>query len=399
MESPWKPYLRENILNPYPMYKALRENDPIHKARSGEWIITRYEDARTILKDEKFSVGNRVDWLTKASHQYLDKWESFSIIVNALQSFLVFRNPPDHSLLRRFIMQAWDSRDVNQIINENLDVLLANIDPQDFDLIPSIAAPLPAMTMTRILGLPLEDYPYLERLSHKMIQSLDLYLTFRQIKEMEEATLEFIDYFKKQAAAKIQNPDNSLLSKLIEQSKTSNDVSSSELIANCFFLFISSEETTASLIGLGLYHLIKNDALTSNLNDNSVRTAAIEELLRYDSPLQLIVRIAKEDVTIENTQINAGDPVTICLGAANRDPQKFEKANELTINRSPNHHIAFGSGIHRCLGDWLAKAEFDLLLQRIIKDYSKFNIIHEPIWKEKLSIRSLESLKLSFKGK
>ncbi|HNP96993.1 MAG TPA: hypothetical protein PKJ63_15240, partial [Cyclobacteriaceae bacterium] len=103
------------------MYKALRENDPIHKARSGEWIITRYEDARTILKDEKFSVGNRVDWLTKASHQYLDKWESFSIIVNALQSFLVFRNPPDHSLLRRFIMQAWDSRDVNQIINENLD--------------------------------------------------------------------------------------------------------------------------------------------------------------------------------------------------------------------------------------------------------------------------------------
>lgn len=394
MDSPWKPFLKENMLNPYPMYKELRENDPVHRARTGEWVITRYEDAKAILKDDRFIVGNRAEWLSKAATQHMDKWESFAVIVDALQSFLVFKNPPDHALLRKFIMQAWDNKAVDQIINRNIEKLFSDIDPSHFDVVSNLATPLPAMTMARIFGLPTSDYQYLEDLSHKMIQSLDLYLTFRQIKKMEEATKAFIAYFEKHAAAKLAQPDEGLLSKLVHLNKESNTIPHHELIANCFFLFISGEETTAGLIELGIYHLINGSQLDKVLKTSSGRTSAIEEILRYDSPLQIVVRIAAEDVTIGNHVIEEGSAVTICLGAANRDPNKFEHPDELLITRAPNHHLSFGSGIHRCLGDWLAKKEFELLLN-YLERYSHFTIEKEPVWKENMNMRSFQSFAIS----
>ncbi len=394
MDSPWKPFLKENMLNPYPMYKELRKNDPVHRARTGEWVITRYEDAKAILKDDRFIVGNRAEWLSKAATQHMDKWESFAVIVDALQSFLVFKNPPDHALLRKFIMQAWDNKAVDQIINRNIEKLFSDIDPSHFDVVSNLATPLPAMTMARIFGLPTSDYQYLEDLSHKMIQSLDLYLTFRQIKKMEEATKAFIAYFEKHAAAKLAQPDEGLLSKLVHLNKESNTIPHHELIANCFFLFISGEETTAGLIELGIYHLINGSQLDKVLKTSSGRTSAIEEILRYDSPLQIVVRIAAEDVTIGNHVIEEGSAVTICLGAANRDPNKFEHPDELLITRAPNHHLSFGSGIHRCLGDWLAKKEFELLLN-YLERYSHFTIEKEPVWKENMNMRSFQSFAIS----
>jgi len=394
MGSPWKPFLKENMRNPYPMYEELRETDPIHQSRTGEWVITRYEDARNILKDDRFKVGNRADWLAKVSMQHMDKWESFSVIVDALKSFLVFKNPPDHAVLRKFIMQAWDDKDVDRIVNENIDILFSRIETSNFDLVTELATPLPAMTMARIFGLPTADYQYLENLSHQMIQSLDLYLTFRQIKKMEQATKEFIGYFERHAAEKQAKPDNNLLSRLIQLNQ-SNQIPHHELIANCFFLFISGEETTAGLIELGLYHLITQGRLNPELHDPKLRGLAIEEILRYDSPLQIVVRIASEDIVLGNFKLRAGNPVTVCLGAANRDPQKFENPDELLLTRTPNHHLSFGSGIHRCLGDWLAKKEFDILLSRLLQQFKSFKIKEQPVLKENMSMRSFKSFRLS----
>lgn len=393
MESPWKPYLRENILDPYPMYKTLRDYEPIHRARTGEWVVTQYEVARSILKDPRFIVGNRAAWLEKASTQHLDKWESFSVIVEALKSFVVFKNPPDHTLLRKFVMQAWNNREVDFIIRENIKAIFKDIDATNFDVAKEFAAPLPAMTMTKILGLPIEDYKYLENLSHEMIHSLDLYLTFRQIEKMKKATEEFINYFEKYAEEKKKSPDEGLLSRLIHLSKE-HDIPHHEVVANCFFLFISGEETTAGLIELGMYHLIKNDQL-QRLKDEGQITMATEELLRYDSPLQLVVRMAQEDCVINNREIKRGDPVTICLGAANRDPAKFDKPDTLKLDRSPNHHLAFGSGIHRCLGDWLAKREFEIVLQELNGRFKSFQLLDEPVWKDNMNMRSLHSLHIT----
>lgn len=394
MESPWKPYLRENIINPYPMYKTLRENDPIHQARSGEWVITRYEDARAILKDSRFIVGNRAAWLEKVGIQHLDKWESFKVVVEALKSFVVFKNPPDHTHLRKFIMQAWNDREIDEIIHENIDTILGRIDHRGFNLATELAAPLPSLTMTRILGLPIEDFKYLESLSHEMIHSLDLYLTFRQIEKMKKATEDFIGYFERHAAQKLAKPDDSLLSKLIYLN-TDNHVPHHELIGNCFFLFVAGEETTAGLIELGLYHLINQNLLNNKLSNTRTASLATDELLRYDSPAQIVVRIAKEKSIINGHTFEKGDPVTICLGAANRDPAKFKNADELILHRSPNPHLAFATGIHRCLGDWLAKREFEILVSRLLEKYANIDLIDEPVWKENLNMRSLKSLHIT----
>ena len=379
------------------MYQELREKDPIHKTRTGEWVITQYEDAKAILKEDLFKVGNRAEWLSKASTQHMDKWESFSVIVDALKSFVVFKNPPDHTLLRKFIMQAWNDREVDQIINENIESIFSGIDTTNFDLATELATPLPAMTMTRILGLPMDDYLYLEDLSHKMIRSLDLYLTFRQIEKMEKATKEFIEYFERHATQKLSKPDNSLLSRLIHLYKETHQIPHHELIANCFFLFIAGEETTAGLIELGLYHLIAQKKLNPDLRDSQLRASATEELLRYDSPTQIVVRMASENYELRDRIIKAGDPLTICLGAANRDPNKFEKPDELVLTRNPNHHLAFATGIHRCLGDWLAKKEFEVLTGKLVTRFSSFALLDQPVWKENLNMRSLQSLHVSFK--
>jgi cytochrome P450 len=173
------------------------------------------------------------------------------------------------------------------------------------------------------------------------------------------------------------------------------EIAHHELIANCFFLFIAGEETTAGLIELGLLHLIQQSKLNQDLNDTKLRTTCTDELLRYDSPAQIVVRIASENCQIHGHAFSSGDAITICLGSANRDPLKFERADELMLSRTPNHHLAFASGIHRCLGDWLAKKEFELLLKSMIKRYRHFSILDEPIWKENLNMRSLSSLHLS----
>lgn len=395
MDSIWKPFLKENILNPYPMYEALREKDPIHRTRTGEWVITRYEDAKSILKSTEFKVGNRAAWLEKASTQHMDKWESFAVIVEAMKSFVVFKNPPDHTVLRKFIMQAWDNREVDQIINKNIDTLLSKIDQSNFDLVTEIATPLPAMTMARILGLPADDYKYLEGLSHKMIQSLDIYLTFRQIEYMEKAAKEFVAYFEKHAAEKLKDPDDSLLSRMLQLNKETHQIPHAELIANCYFLFIAGEETTAGSIELAIFHLIKQNSLNKKLILDGGMAMAIEELLRYDSPTQIVVRMAAEDITLAGRTIKPGDPMTICLGAANRDPVKFKNPDKLMLDRTPNHHLAFATGIHRCLGDWLARRELELLLNKLVDRFDHFEIQSEPIWKENLNMRSFQSLRLS----
>lgn len=376
------------------MYKELRENDPIHRSRTGEWIITRYEDAKAILKDDRFIVGNRAEWLSKAATQHMDKWESFSVIVDALKSFLVFKNPPDHTLLRKFIMQAWSDREVNDIINDNIDTLLNKIKHSNFELAGELAAPLPSMTMTRILGLPIDDYKYLEQLSHEMIHSLDLYLTFRQIEKMKKAAEEFAQYFEKHAAQKLATPDNSLLSRLVHLNKEES-IPHHELIANCFFLFIAGEETTAGLIELGLLHLIEHKKMTQSLNDPQLRNTAINELLRFDSPAQIVVRIVSENCAINDHEFKAGEAVTVCIGAANRDPLKFINPDDLLLDRNPNHHLAFATGIHRCLGDWLAKREMELLIEKLTYRFDQFKLIDKPVWKENLNMRSLHSLHIS----
>lgn len=394
----WKPFDRSHIANPYGMYKRLREEDPVHLSQTGEWIITRYEDTRNILRSSDFLVGNRFEWLKKGIGYFKYKDLDFSNIEAAMTGFILFLNPPHHTRIRKFIHQVWNTREVEDTIQKNLETLLP-LHSDSFDLIKDLGKPLPAMTIGKILGLPEADYHYLKEQGAVMIKALDLYISFKDILRINEAAGNFIAYFKKIIAQKGGNPDNGIISKLVHLNKQENILDGDELVSTCILLFIAGEETSVSLMGTGLYNLLSRPAELSELRRNPEKIpTAIEELLRYDAPVQIVGRIAGKDCEIGGKQIKQGETLTICLGSANRDPEVFDQADEFVLNRNPNKHLGFGGGAHYCLGDWLARIQTQLMIQSLLGRYKSIELINQtPQWNNNLAIRCLTNLPAKLK--
>lgn len=394
----WKPFDRTHIANPYAMYKRLREEDPVHFSQTGEWIITRYEDTRNILRSSDFQVGNRFEWFKKGIGYFKYKDLDFSNIEAAMKGFILFLNPPHHTRIRKFIHQIWNSREVEAIIHKNLETLLP-IKSDSFDLIKELGKPLPALTIGKILGLPEEDYLYLKEQGSVMIKSLDLYLSFKDIVRINEAAGNFIAYFKKIIAQKEKNPDDGILSKLVHLNKQENVLDGDELISSCILLFIAGEETSMSLMGTGLYNLLSRpDDFNVLRNNPDMIPAAIEELLRYDAPVQIVGRVVGKTTEVGGKTIRQGENLTICLGSANRDPAVFERADEFIINRNPNKHLGFGGGAHYCMGDWLARIQTQLMIQALLDRYKSIELISPSLhWNSNLTIRCLTELPAKIK--
>lgn len=389
----WRPFDRKHIADPYAMYKRLRKEDPVHLSQTGEWIITRYEDTRNILRSNDFLVGNRFEWLKKGIGYFKYKEMDFSSIENAMKGFILFLNPPHHTRIRKFIHQVWNSREVEAIIRSNLDQLLSNKD-NSIDLIHDLGKPLPAMTISKILGLPEKDYQHLIELGSVMIKALDLYISFKDILQINEASEKFIAYFKKVVAEKERNPDNGIVSKLVELNKQENVLNDHELISSCILLFIAGEETSVSLMGTGLYNLLRHRESLEQIRKNPAKIPmAIEELLRYDAPVQIVGRIAGKETVLGNKTIKTGDTLTICLGSANRDTEIFERPDEFLIDRNPNKHLGFGGGAHYCLGDWLARIQTQLTIETLLERFKTIELTQtEPEWNNNLAIRCLTKL-------
>jgi len=250
------------------------------------------------------------------------------------------------------------------------------------------------MTISKILGLPPNDYAYLKEQGAVMIKALDLYISFKDILRINEAAGNFIAYFKKIVKEKESLPDDGIVSKLVQLNKQEGALSDDELISTCILLFIAGEETSIGLMSTGLYNLLAHPDMLDHLRKNPAKIpAAIEELLRYDSPVQIVGRIAGKDTTIGNKQIKAGDTLTICLGSANRDPEVFNQPDEFLIDRTDNKHIAFGGGAHYCLGDWLARIQTQLMIEALLERFPKLELVDPvPAWNNNLAIRTLVKL-------
>lgn len=394
----WRPLDRSHIANPYAMYTRLREEDPVHFSQTGEWIITRYEDARNILRSNDFQVGNRFAWLKKSIDRSIHKQLDFSAIESALKGFILFLNPPNHTRIRKFIHQVWDTREVETIIQSNLNNLLPHR-ADSFDLIRDLGKPLPAMTIGKILGIPTADFLYLKEQGSELVKALDLYISLKDIIRINHAAGNFIEYFKRLIREKEKQPDDGIISKLIELNKQENVLDGDELISSCILLFIAGEETSVSLLGTGFYHLLqRSDVLVTLRNHPEKISAAIEELIRYDTPVQLVGRIAAKDMELGGKSIRQGDTLTVCLASANRDPEVFEYADQLLIDRAPNKHLGFGGGAHYCLGDWLARIQANFTFRAVLERYSHVELNKfQPEWTNNLSIRCLKYLPVSIR--
>lgn len=397
MDKLWDPFNTEYIGNPYPMYDQLREKDPIHRAQSGDFVVSGYADVKRILLDSKnFRVGNRFEWISRQVAYLENKEEDLTGITAAMNSFLVQMNGQEHVDLRSLIVDAWSDHNVNEIIDSNISQLLQRLNPK-FDLIKDFAAPLPVMTMARIMGMEPKDYAHLKSLTADLLLCLDMYTSFKTLVQIDKASRSFMEYVSDYLDYREHHLSTDLTSKIILLAKSRNiKLSRKQLISACIFLFMAGEETTVNLIGTGALNIIANkDQLESLKKQPLLWDNAVEETLRYESPVQLAGRIANNDVVLNGVKIKKENTLTLCIGSANRDPKIFNDPEKFDISRNAKNHLAFGAGVHFCLGSWLAKLQWKMALKSLFKEHSDLQIAGDSSWNPMLSIRGLKSLPVS----
>ena len=393
----WDPFADHYRANPYPMYHQLRKEAPVYRTQTGDLVLTRHTDIRSVLQNtDGFRAGNRLEWITRQVNYLENKSEDFTAVTDAMNSFIVMMNPPEHTQLRTILLDAWSDHEVDQIINSNIQNLLGRCG-RSFDLVKDFAEPLPAMTMTRIMGMPFEDYTFLKKVAQGVLRSLDMYMSFKDLVQIDIAAKQFMDYLNRYLDYRESNLGTDLVSKVILEYRQKNiPVSRKQMLSICIFLFMAGEETTVNLLGTSVYHLLNHpDQQAALASDRRLLDTAIDEALRYESPVQLLGRIANQDLELNGVAIKKNDTLTLSLGAANRDPEVFPEPDQFDIYRNAKSHLAFGAGIHFCLGSWLAKKQWKLAMQEILQRFPQLKINEPPTWTKMLSVRGLASLKVS----
>jgi pimeloyl-[acyl-carrier protein] synthase len=392
----WRPFDEQNINSPFEMYERLRKDDPVHVAQTKEIIITKYEDVKTILKDNRFQTGNTLEWFKRGITYLEHKGEDLHDIYNAINSFILLLNPPEHTQIRNFVAKAWNDRDVDEIIQRNVAKTFSRVG-LEFDAVNDFADPLTVLNICDVLGVDGEEQLYLRDLGLSLLRSLELYPSMRELVEMNNSSKEFIDFFKDHLFIKSKTPDDGLFSKMIVRNKTENiGLTENQLISIAIFLFVAGQGTTSSLIGNGIHTLLSYPAeLQKFLKNGELVNPAVEEIIRFVSPVQMVGRIAAESVQLRDKTLMPGTSVILVIGSANRDEEIFQESSTFQIERKPNRHLGFGSGIHFCLGDWLARKQAQIALGAFFNEFPRVCFTSEKFaWKKTLGVRALESLPL-----
>ncbi len=397
----YNPFIPEVHANPYPMYVRLREEDPVHwSALMEAWILTRYEDIVAVLTDSRFS-ANRRQAQNRFAQEALKIAEEFGPF-GRTQTMLT-SDPPLHTRLRRLVSKAFTPRMVEGlrpriqlIVDELLDAVR---DSGRMDLIRDLAYPLPVIVIAEMLGIPPQERDQFKRWSDEIAATLGGPFTPPEVLERaRKSANELADYFRGVIEEWRREPAEDLISGLIAAEEQGQILSEDEMLATAMLLLVAGNETTTNLIGNGTLALLRNpDQLRRLQHDPSLIPAAVEELLRYDGPVQGTGRVAMEELEIDGRPVKTGQVVFCVLGSANRDPAQFESPDELDITRQPNEHIAFGDGIHSCLGAPLARAEGQIAFETLLRRFPNPRLeTDKPQWGGSFILRGLKSLPISF---
>ena len=396
----YNPFTPEVHANPYPLYHRLRAEDPIHWSGLLEaWILTRYEDVVFVLTDPRFSANRRQarNRFAQMAEQAQQEFGPFGRTQTMLTS-----DPPLHTRLRRLVSKAFTARAVENLrprIQRIVDELLDAVqDRGRLDLIWDLAYPLPVIVIAEMLGVPPEERDQFKRWSTDVVATLGGPFTPPDVLARARTSInELADYFRRVIAERRRQPREDLISGLIAAEEQGQVLNEDELLATCMLLLVAGNETTTNLIGNGMLALLRNPDQLAKLRDGpSLTELAVEEFLRYDGPVQGTGRVALEDVEIGGRTIEEGQLVFCLLAAADRDPAQFPNPDVLDIARQDNRHIAFGYGIHFCLGAPLARIEgqvaFETLLRRLPTPHLA---IDDPEWGGTFILRGLKSLPLA----
>jgi pimeloyl-[acyl-carrier protein] synthase len=376
------PLLVQFRQNPYPLYQYLLATSPVQwNDVLQAWLLARYSDVVNSLTDARFSA----DRSKFGDDGYIAK----SMLVS---------DPPDHTRLRALVQKAFTPRIIESlrpriiaIVGELLDRMVEK--GGTVDLIADLAYPLPVVVIAELLGVPAEDRLKFQEWSGVMAASLDPLVAPELMQRVPVAREGLHVYLRSIMAERRREPRADLISALVATEERGDVLSEPELVVMCTLLLIAGHETTVNLIGNGMLALLRNpDELTRLRADPSLVQTAVEELLRFDSPVQMTGRIALEPVSIGGHTVEPGQWILPLLGAANHDPAQFADPERLDIGRNPNNHVAFGRGIHFCLGAPLARLEGQIAIGALARRFPNLSLAGEPRRRNQITLRGLESL-------
>jgi cytochrome P450 len=387
--------------NPYPFYEELRQKAPIFFWEAfGFYCFVNHEDVSALFRDRRF--GRQILHLTtRDALGWPPEREELRPFTNVDRYSILDMEPPDHTRIRSLVQKAFMARQIEQLRQRAAALTHKLIDEMQpaghANLLDKFATTIPLTLIAELLGVPTANGADLLNWSHAMVGMYELGTTPQQEQKAVQAAQEFVAYIKDYVNFRRKSPQDDLISKLIEVEETGEKLTENELVTTCILLLNAGHEATVNVIGNGVYALLKQpDQLAQWQKNPALSETAVEELLRYDTPLHLFTRWALEDVTYQGHHFPFGTKIALLLGAANRDPAAFAQPNQLDLTRQKNPHVSFGGGIHYCIGAPLARLELQTALPILLQRLPNLALAAEPTFKNSYHFHGLESLQVTW---
>lgn len=384
--------------NPYPIYAQLRAESPVHRimlpGKQPAWLVTHYDDVVAILKDDERFVKDRTNAMTS---EQLGKQPWMPGFMKPLARNMLDLDAPDHTRLRALVHKAFTPRLIEQM-RERIERLTNNLLDEverkgKIDLVRDYALPIPSTIIAEMLGIPAEDQTKFNHWSNMMLNSTSVI----GMMQLFPAMYRFVNYLRGRINERRANPQDDLISALIQTQESGDRLSEDELVGMVVLLLVAGHETTVNLIASGVLAMLEYSEQRAKLeHEPGLIKSAVEELLRYTTPVQNATeRYARKDVTMHGVTIPRGQLVFAVLASGNRDETHFEKPDVLDISRENNRHLSFSNGIHYCLGAPLARMEGQIAIQNLLKRFPRLHLAasHDSLrWRGGLVVRALEKL-------
>jgi cytochrome P450 len=390
----------EILQDPYPTYAHMHEEGPLHYVDVGGkwavWSIFSHAECSSIAKDPRLSAKRAKQMLLPLP---LSRQAEFSELARMLGLWLIFMDPPEHTRLRKLLNKGFSAAAVEGLrpqVEAIVDGMLKPLQHgSEVELMREFANPMPVRIISELLGVPQELHDTFVNWSRAIaVFRGNPNRTVEQARAAQDALIELTEFFRKTVSERRRNKGSDLISLLIDIEEEGEVLTEEELYAQCIALLFAGHETTRNLIGNGMCTLLQHPQETTELRERpEMIRSAVEELLRYESPVQFTARVLKEDIEVCGQQIRKGWTVLCMLGAANRDPKQFKEPHRLDLKRLNNQHLAFSAGLHFCIGAQLARLEGQIALLNLVQRFPKMRLTGpRPEWDSTFGLRGLKSL-------
>jgi cytochrome P450 len=395
-------FCQSRLADPYPFYHRLRTEDPVHFSDTLQtWMLTSYDDVAAATGDARLSSDRMQFYLNPISAESRPKLAS---LCEYMSRWMSMKDPPDHTRLRGLVNKAFTSRSADEMIPHIREIsqnLIADLgDGGRADLIGQFAYPLPATVICEMLGIPSDEQTQFRQWSSDIVAfSAGSGLLLEAAAEStQESQLALVEYCRRIIDQRRRQPQDDLISRLISVEQAGTQLNELELYAMCVQLFVAGHETTTNLIGNGVLALLQHPRDFQQLREHpELIESAVEEFLRYNSPVQRSGRIVLQDMEINGKRLREGESLMLMYGAANRDPGQFTDPDRLILGRQPNRHMAFGRGPHFCVGAPLARLEAQVAFETILSKLTDIQLPDGELrWRPSMAMRGLESLEVEY---